>query len=291
MNDQILEQQPNWRFCRVRAGEKRPYPANWQRTPLTLAEVDSENIGIILGAASAGTCAIDFDGPTAIDWFQEQFPNLQLPVTPTWTSGKAGRCQMAFTVDSLLWNMLQTKKIATAEREGIEFRWTGAQSVLPPSVHPDTGQPYQWLIDASHALAPLPTEVLTYWTSLCNQREPDTEPEVNIDDLTEQQIQSAQEILAAVKQRYPQLNYDQWRTVAWATAHHLGRGVAEIVLREFYPEQHRNEYRNLFQSWHKERSPTWGTVCFMAGKTEPVTTGARAARNFIKNQNKFRRFL
>jgi len=33
------------------------------------------------------------------------------------------------------------------KREGLEFRWLGWQSVLPPSIHPLTKQPYKWIND------------------------------------------------------------------------------------------------------------------------------------------------
>ena len=72
MKDDILQHQPNWRYCRVRAGEKKPYPAGWQNNPLTLEQVDSENIGLILGPKGNGICAIDFDGTTAWAWLKEQ---------------------------------------------------------------------------------------------------------------------------------------------------------------------------------------------------------------------------
>ena len=49
MIDPILEHQPAWRYCRVRSGEKKPYPADWQNNPLKLLQVDSKNIGLILG--------------------------------------------------------------------------------------------------------------------------------------------------------------------------------------------------------------------------------------------------
>lgn len=293
MQNNILELQPQWRYCRVRAGEKRPYPANWQNTPLRLAEVDSANIGLILGPASGGVAACDFDGVSAIDWFRQQFPTVELPQTPAWTSGRAGRVQMAFQVDQLLWPVLQTKKIKTGEGEGFEFRWTGAQSVLPPSVHPVTGEPYQWITTAAESVKPLPQEVIHYWVQQCRSldREPDLEPETMPEDLTEQQVQEVDAVMQALKQRHAALNYDDWRTVCWGVAHSLGRAAAQIIMQQYYPERERGEYSNLFRTWNKSRSPTLGSVRFLAGLCDQPQTGNQAARQFLQQQNRFRKLF
>lgn len=267
MRDAILEQQPAWRYCRVRAGEKRPYPANWQNTPLTLEQVDSANIGLMLGPLGQGVCAIDFDGVTAIDWFTANV-GCDLPKTPTWSSGRPGRCQMAFSVPPEYWDVLQTVKIATGPKEGFEFRWAGGQSVLPPSRHPDTGQPYAWIIDATTAMAVIPNDLLLAWLEQIAKKfavEPDTEPEVSLDDLDQFDINEAESVLKRLKERRPVLTYDEWRTVCWGLAHHIGRDAAGFLIKIYYPEQRRGEYNNLFKSWNKAKSPTLGSVMFLAG--------------------------
>ena len=76
MDNFILDKQTDWRYCRVKAGDKKPYPADWQKTPLELHQVDSHNIGLLLGPVSGGVCAIDFDGYSAIDWALAQGINL-----------------------------------------------------------------------------------------------------------------------------------------------------------------------------------------------------------------------
>jgi len=223
MKDDILQHQPNWRYCRVRAGEKKPYPAGWQNNPLTLEQVDSENIGLILGPKGNGICAIDFDGTTAWTWLKEQGVS-NLALTPTWSSGKQDRCQFAFKVPEEYWDVLETKKIVTkapsapgaGDGEGFEFRWAGGQSVLPPSIHPGTGKPYIWLVDATILVAEIPLELLQLWLMQISQkrvREIDTEPEVKLDDLDQFDINEAESVLKILKTSRPVLSYDEWRTV------------------------------------------------------------------------------
>jgi hypothetical protein len=268
MNDQILKQQPSWRFCRVRAGEKRPYPANWQRTPLTLAEVDSENIGLILGPMGNGVCAIDFDGPTAVEWFTREI-GCALPDTPAWSSGREGRMQMAFQVDEMFWEYLKTKKISTGEGEGFEFRWAGGQSVLPPSIHPVTGKPYQWIIPGDTCVATIPAAILEYWVRLCNQvdKPVDLTPEVNLDDLVEADVAEAERLLKKLREQQGTLDYDTWRTVSWALAHYLGRDAARYLINLYYPEQKTGEYNQIFRTWNKAKSPTLATLKHLVGES------------------------
>ena len=277
MDDEILQHQPDWRYCRVRAGEKKPYPAGWQNSPLTLDQVDSSNIGLLLGPAGNGICAIDFDGTTAWSWLAEQGIDYRdLHLTPTWASGKEDRCQMAFRVPEKFWEYISTKKIitraptgvGTGDGEGFEFRWAGGQSVLPPSIHPDTGNAYQWLISAENTTAWIPEALLLLWLDQMIKEQPkstDDEPEVQLDDLDDFDIAEAESVLKILKERRPGLSYDEWRTVCWGLAHHIGREAAGVLIKTYYPEQKRNEYSTLFKNWNKSKSPTLGSLMFMAG--------------------------
>jgi hypothetical protein len=268
MINTILQNQSSWRYCRVRAGEKKPYPADWQNTPLLLDEVDSTNIGLILGPKGNGVCAIDFDGTTAWTWAEEHGINIKKLNSVAWTSGKTDRCQMAFHVPEEYWDVLKTKKITTGEREGFEFRWAGGQSVLPPSIHPDTKQPYAWIIDASNEVQTIPDDVLYAWLEEIAREIPrplDDTPEVSISELTDDDITQVDQALRILKQLRPGLLYDEWRTIAWAVAHHCGRPVAKMLVTKYYPEQKHGEYDALFRTWNKAKSPTIGSLMFMAG--------------------------
>jgi hypothetical protein len=277
MIDEILQKQSSWRYCRVRAGEKKPYPADWQNNPLLLDEVDSTNIGLILGPKGNGVCAIDFDGTSAWTWAEEHGINISKLNSVALTSGKTDRCQMEFHVPEEYWDVLKTKKITTGDKEGFEFRWAGGQSVLPPSIHPDTKLPYDWIIDAGNEVSRIPDDVLYAWLEEIAREIPqvlDTSPEVSIDELTDTDIQEVDNALSILKQRRPGLLYDEWRTIAWAVAHHLGRPVAKAMVTKYYPEQKSGEYDALFRTWNKGKSPKIGSLMFMAGikkQETPVT--------------------
>lgn len=281
MDDFILQAQPDWRYCRVAEGSKRPLGREWQRNPLTLDQVDTANIGLILGPDSGGIVAVDFDGPSAIEYLIGKNYNFQqLPKTPTWSSGREGRFQCAFRVPDALWSSLRTVKIQTAAQEGLEFRWQGAQSVLPPSRHPDTGQPYEWWTDAMETVKPMPPELLKIWQDHVvgvhrSEARHCVMDEVNVQNLKESDILELNLLLGSIRRRYGSLNYDQWIRVSWAVAHRVGRPVAAELLKDHFPEQRQGEYADLFRDWRTERTPKMGTLYHMAGWTRDTTAEVR----------------
>lgn len=87
--------------------------------------------------------AVDCDGQSAFDQIEQMAP-APLPSTVAFTSGRAGRAQYLFKIPSFAKNQLKSRKIRTAANEALELRAANLASVLPPSIHPTTGQ-YHWL--------------------------------------------------------------------------------------------------------------------------------------------------
>ena len=286
MDDFILQAQPDWRYCRVRDGDKRPLDRDWPTRWLTLDQVDTESIGLLLGPASGGIVAVDFDGPTAIEYAADKgFDFRNFPLTPTWSSGREGRFQSAFSVAKELWDTVETAKFQTRPQsrpgvrdgEGIEFRWRGAQSVLPPSRHPETGQPYEWWTAALESVKPIPEALWHIWQDLIKQATRETQrreivDEVRIDNLQESDIMELNLLLGTIRTRLGSLNYDQWIRVSWAVAHRVGRAAAAELMKDHFPEQRPGEYQDLFRDWRTERTPKMGTLYHMAGWTKKTAT-------------------
>lgn len=269
MKNTELECVPAWRYCHVRPGEKRPYPANWQQQPVLLKDIDSTSVGLLLGPVSQGICALDFDGPSSWTWFDHTI-GCALPPTATWTSGKTGRCQMAFRVPAAYWFYLRTLKIshtrdaAVAEGEGFEFRWAGCQSVMPPSTLAD-GRAYVWLDEPSAVgTALLPEEILCYWLTHANPEVPE-QPQRDLSQITQVDLDEVQVLLELLRGQHTILDYDTWRTVAWATAHHVGVDVARVLMSQYWPEKKPGEYGSLYRGYSPERSPTIGSIRMLAG--------------------------
>jgi hypothetical protein len=288
-----LECIPSWRYCNIPRGQKGPRYSNWQNTAYTLDQIDATgNVGVLLGPLSAGVCALDFDGTTAWHWFADTF-NIELPNTIMWSSGRTDRCQMAFRVPEAYWDYLKTIKIPTGEAEGFEFRWTGGQSVVPPSLHPTTQREYFWVQAPSRTdLAELPDAILSYWLEHANPAvEPVTQteyPQINNDQ--------AVALAAELQQLYPKLDYDTWTRVTWAFCNELGQDAGLTIMRYFWPEQTAGEYARLGQS----RAPdgprcTIGTVRYLINQRRPAneqqaTTGHEdSAQSLMALARKFNR--
>ena len=137
----------------IRKGDKRPYGAAWGHTRWTqdedegtvreffedMSERGAPGVGLLLGAPSGGLVDIDMDHPIALrlrDYF--------LPPTPM-ESGRAGRPR------SHRWYRITNAEDLPATRQykmpdgavSVELRSTGAQTVIPPTVHP-SGEEYRW---------------------------------------------------------------------------------------------------------------------------------------------------
>ncbi len=157
---------------------KAPYIADWANTDVDRVFINAEieeagkatGYGLRLGQSSGYVVAIDFDGQSAIEMGLEKFG--ELPNTVTWTSGRPGRHQGLFSVPEQYRDRLKNKTVKTGvigddrKAEQLEFRYTGNQSVLPPSPHPTTDG-YHWInnpIDTP--VAELPQVVIDYWLSL-----------------------------------------------------------------------------------------------------------------------------
>ncbi len=171
-------------------GNKQPLGDRWQNHPFTANEliaaisnggvevslkgqirkIPLQGYGLLTGRpikVEGNTyylMAVDQDGPSAISKIAELSQENPLPKTVAFASGREGRCQYLFLIPEHYKNAIKTKKIKTGaigddgKGEQLEFRWTNLQSVLPPSVHPTTGE-YRWVagraIDETEiALAP-----------------------------------------------------------------------------------------------------------------------------------------
>lgn len=170
---QLKELPQEWALTPI-YGDKKPYRTNWQsEVPVTkdLIERDIRNgkakgYGLRTGKVSGGIIAIDADGYAPHEKILELSGGVPLPETVAFTSNKPGRCQYLFFVPQEYWEAIATKKIGTGVKgdDGkellLELRWDGCQSVLPPSIHPETGF-YRWRKSPQEvAIAPCPMWII-----------------------------------------------------------------------------------------------------------------------------------
>lgn len=129
--------------------------------------------GLGLAHAYSGTCALDIDSELgASAWLSDRGINLRelldAPDGLHIKSGREGRDKLIFRLPEGV-DPVRTKQISEGGTMLFELRCatsTGAtdQDVLPPSVHPDTHEPY-WL-DGPLELPVLPADLLKLWQGL-----------------------------------------------------------------------------------------------------------------------------
>lgn len=101
------------------------YVHNWHRRGWL------QNIGIIGGEVSGGLCLMDLDGEEAVERFELTFSNLLDTFTVRSGSGKGKH--FYYHADKIP---------ASTRTKGYELRVDGLYVIAPPSIHPDSGNPY-----------------------------------------------------------------------------------------------------------------------------------------------------
>jgi hypothetical protein len=164
-----------FKLCRIAKGTKAPKDTAWPDNPIDPRKAGDHGLGII--HKLSGTCAIDFDDlVNAQAWFANHGVDigeyLDADDAVQIKSGRGNRAKLLFRVPPEI-KLLQTHKIKNPDGSMmIEFRCSGegdkgVQDVLPPSIHPDTGQAYEWAGAGEYTRLPvLPAALLTVWRHL-----------------------------------------------------------------------------------------------------------------------------
>lgn len=217
-----------WALVPIDKGSKGPKTTGWNKLENCITSADQcarikGNVG--LAHLYSGTCVMDFDDfAKSTAWLKGKGIDL----SEIWaagdavriSSGRPNRGKLLFRlpdgVESLPTHILQD--------HGIELRCASGngltvQDVLPPSVHPDTGQPYTWdypepLLGHWSCPPVLPAPVLEVWQAIGKSAAVATpaggKPPL---DLTPAQIEEA---LGALD---PDETYGEWLKVGMALHH------------------------------------------------------------------------
>lgn len=197
-----------WRIVPLHDRAKRPRLTAWQHAasanPETirrwLTQCPGANIGVALGPGS-NLVDIECDSPEAERDLQRLFGS-DLPVTITWKAHRGNHRGFQYRPDLPGGAVLHFGAVEI--RTGNDDK--GAQSVLPPSVHP-TGVRYEWLPGLSPddvAVAAIPDVVVArLWNNLAGM---DDRPEIDHRAV----------VLEALHALDPSAEYDRWREVLMA---------------------------------------------------------------------------
>ena len=168
-----------WKLCGIKHGSKGPDYPEWQKRPLRLDQVDGQGLGLL--HALSGTCAIDVDDvEEARPWLAAQGIDLDELLgahdAVQIQSSRPNRAKLLYKLPDGVASLPTRKHATTAGKSMIEFRCasaggTSVQDVLPPTIHPDTGKPYQWGGDGDFRQLPtLRPGLLALWQKVDEPR-------------------------------------------------------------------------------------------------------------------------
>ena len=187
LTDQLAQLPDHWGLVAV-GHDKRPYQPEWQKNPLTKAQLTAEitagravAIGVIAGPQSGGLLFVDHDGLGASEVLEQLgAPLRELPKSWAVTSGRDGRLQVIYQVPEPFWATIKTTKLRSSVKgEQLELRWAGCQSVVA-GAHPMTGA-YRWLKGRGPGDLPL-AEAPSLLLQQMQRQQPEPAPLLRIPD-------------------------------------------------------------------------------------------------------------
>jgi predicted P-loop ATPase len=190
----------------------------WQERGRCIADPDvaifiDGNVG--LAHAYSGTVCLDIDDlEKACTWFAERgielIDWLEAIDAVQITSGRAGRAKLLYRGPVL--PTFNLKPYGFELRCG-NNRGTTMQDVLPPSIHPDTGKPYEWagFGDWRH-IPEIPPELLAIWQGM-------VKPDTKIPREKREIKMEHEELREMVAQHDPDSGYDDWVRIGMALHH------------------------------------------------------------------------
>ena len=217
----------------IEEGTKGPTRTGWQMFDRCVSHVDQVNGhigGWGLAHAYSRTMALDIDDwARAVAWFagfgvdlRELFHRGDAVII----KGRDGRGKLLYRLPEGL-APVRTKSISIDGVMVVEFRCATAsgstvQDVLPPSIHPDTGRPYEWAGAGDwRALPELPVELLEIWQNLVARV--DKPKRERDEDVNMGEVESA---LMSIDPNG--LDYDQWLEVMMAVNATGDEGAQEL---------------------------------------------------------------
>ena len=163
-------------LCEIPAGGKGPRTPNWGNNPIPYGGYPT-TVGIGLIHGRSGTCAIDIDDLYhASDWLASHDIDIQALLDADdavqIVTGRLNRAKLVYRLPAGCTPLASFKLKTPGGTDMIDFRCVSAdggcnvQDVLPPTIHPETGQKYEWGGKGSPSNIPdLPASLLQLWRS------------------------------------------------------------------------------------------------------------------------------
>ena len=211
-----------WRLCPIASGSKGPDTRGWNRPESAWAgnaEGWLERVrapGLGLCHAYSGTMALDIDQlDKAVVWFKARGIDLMAILATAGllriVSGRDNRAKIIWWMPDGL--VLRSFKVKDGSHDVLEFRCgtedgLTLQDVLPPSIHPETGKPYEWSPGADWSdIQIIPQPMLDVWIKEMGEREAPATTSRREGETTDE---SRRLLLEALDTLDPDMDRDGW---------------------------------------------------------------------------------
>ena len=302
----------------IPTGKKGPVAAGWNSpshvvTDPTIAATLTGNIGIAHVYCTPRTAAIDVDDlaraiPLLARYGIDLVALSTAPDSVVISSGRINRTKLLFRLHDDM-PAFASKVLKEGGGTILELRCATAdgrtvQDVLPPSIHPDTGKPYQWGGNGNWSNLPvLPMSVVALWQSLLRSQSTQIKEPLDIGPMpaylrarlktaaadvadigatlpeTPENIAKAESWLAAIPAT---CSYEEWRNAVWAI-HDLGWKSGEQLARQWSltaPDQYTEKAFNT--AWHSFKPGagiTWRSLPYYASQSSTTTSPVPSSRS------------
>lgn len=258
---------------------KRPIGEDWEDRPVaTFAQLDNRyragmNVGARTGKWSkidgAYLHVIDMDvrdpeaGNEAQVRLEQLFKGHRIWRSPQVISGSGGMSRHIYILTN---SAHRSRKLATSgkkftDKDGkqrwtweIELFGTGKQVVLPPSIHPDTGKPYEWLNEFDpDVMTPVADRIIDrlLYSDEPGEGDPTETAALNLT------YREAEDILAELPTDYWCEDREGWRNVGMALHHEFdGADAAYDIWTTFSKQSRKFDPHIQRQQWRSFRSNT-----------------------------------
>lgn len=250
-----------WVLVPLAPGEKAPRGKGWNVRELCLDREDETRslAGAGLAHAYSGTCSVDIDDvDNARRWLHHHGVDLDALLEASdavmISSGRKNRAKLIYALPQPLPGYKHIERIDGVKVNTIDFRCATRggltmQDVLPPTVHPDTGNPYEWVYGdelAGHwsCLPLIPDDLKALWQSVLRTDKPSS------DEAASMTVEEIRPLLDAFD---PDTDYESWITVGMAIHSATAGGSDGLALWDEWSAKG-DKYKGS-----RDLSPHWGS--------------------------------